>query len=109
MDITGNFLDITYNKNTDIPIILAQLASRCVTVALTSPSSCPLASASMKKPDPAAEIVVRINAIASALSSRGYYVAEDKIERIFSIFDLSDNFPSLPRIVGEPQLNICII
>ena len=96
MGITGNFLDVTYNKSADIPIILAQFASQCVTAALTSPSSCPFATASMQKSDPAADIVARINAIASALSKRSYYIAEDNDSTgaTFSIYGLSDDLPS---------------
>lgn len=108
MGITGNFLDVTYSNSADIPIILAQFASQCVTAALTSPSSCPFAAASMQKSDPAADIVARINAIASALSKRSYYIAEDNDSagvndsvgdndlagHTFSIFGLSDDLPS---------------
>src|SRR5579862_6735093 len=99
MGITGNLLDLTYNKSADIPIILHKLASQCVTAALTSPSNCPFATASMHKSDPATDIVARINAIGNALSKRSYYMAEDNDKfgkSQFSIYELSYHLAVYP-------------
>jgi hypothetical protein len=113
MGIEGNALDFYYDCGKNMPHILGEFASQCVTDAAANPKACPFASSSMKSLDPAMDILERINYITGNLTLQSYSAPNSlSTDGIYTFEQFKDetqyllSFLSSWNIVAQNLLNL---
>lgn len=118
--MSGNALDYSYRKFDQLPRLLQEFAILCVNAANVNPKYCPFASISMKSPDPASDILTRINNIITSLSQKAGYVntaykkiidqtftLENLVNKVYEAFWVPlNNLPYFAEYLLEAEISI---